>query len=115
MPLRRLRPEVVGTETWTGPSIGLRSFQRIAAEDRAGTTSEHHGHEAPVEAQASVPYCVDALVDAVELAPINAIANRPRTQTHVFELPPRSHTMLSRGDSRHCNIGRVAFLTHVGT
>ena len=31
--LRRfLRPEVVGTETWTGPPIGRRSSQRAAAE-----------------------------------------------------------------------------------
>jgi hypothetical protein len=71
--------------------------------------------EARVEAQAAVAYCVDAAVDAVELASIDAIANRPRSQTHVFELPPRRHTVLPRGDSRHCNIGRVAFLTHVGT
>lgn len=84
-------------------------------EDGAGAAGEDRGHEASVEAQAAVADGVDALVDSVELAAINAIANRPRTQTHVFELPPRSHTMLSRGDSRHCDIGRVAFLTHVGT
>jgi hypothetical protein len=67
-----------------------------------------------VEAQAAVSHRIDAVVDAVELAAINAIANRPRTQARVFELLPRSHAMLTGGDPRHCNIGRVAFLTHVG-
>jgi hypothetical protein len=84
------------------------------AEDGAFAISENGGHEAPMEAQASVAHGVDAVMDAVELASIDAIANRPRAQTRVFELPPRSHTMLSRGDSCHCDIGRVAFLTHVG-
>lgn len=84
-------------------------------ENRTGAAGQNGGHEAPVQAQAPVPHGVDAVVDAVELAAISAIANRSRTQTRVFELPPRSHTMLPRGDSRHCNIGRVAFLTHVGT
>ena len=60
-------------------------------------------------------YGVDALVNAVELAAINSIADRPRPQTRVLELAPRSHTMLSLGDQRHRNIGTVAFLTHVGT
>ena len=32
IPRRFLRPEVVGTEIWIGPSIGRKSFQRIAAE-----------------------------------------------------------------------------------
>lgn len=32
IPLRDSQPEVDGTETWTGPSIGRRSFQRTAAE-----------------------------------------------------------------------------------
>jgi hypothetical protein len=75
---------------------------------------ENRGHEASVEAQAAVSHRIDAVVDAVELTAINAIANRPRTQARVFELLSRSDTMLSRGDSRHCNIGHVAFLTHVG-
>ena len=32
MPRRLKRPVVVGTETWTGPSMGRRSSQSAAAE-----------------------------------------------------------------------------------
>lgn len=84
-------------------------------QNRPFTAGENRGHEAPVEAQAAVTHCVDASVDSVELASTDAISNCAGTQTHVFELPPRSHPVLSRGDLRHLNIGRVAFLTHVDT
>jgi hypothetical protein len=85
------------------------------AQDGAGAAGEHGGHEAPVEAQAAVADGVDASVDAVETAARNSIPNRSRTQTSGFELPARYRTMLAPGDPRYLRIGRVEFLTHVGT
>jgi hypothetical protein len=58
---------------------------------------------------------VDAAVDAVQLPSRNSIPNRPRSQASGFKLLPRYRTMLAPGDSRHREIGRVEFLTHVGT
>jgi hypothetical protein len=58
---------------------------------------------------------VDAAVEAVQLSTSHAISYRPRSQTGAFELPPRDDSVLSLRDSRHLKIGRVAFLTHVGT
>jgi hypothetical protein len=77
--------------------------------------SKDGGHEAPVEAQALVSHRVDALVDAMELASVDSVTYSPCTQTGAFELPPRHHNVLPRGDPRHLRIGCVAFLTHVGT
>ena len=88
---------------------------RGVAKDNVGTASEHRGHEAAVEAQASVAYGVDALVDSVELSSSDAVSNRASAQPSAYELPPRRHPMLPRGDFRYLHIGCVAFLTHVGT
>jgi len=85
------------------------------AEDGALAAGENGGHEAAVEAQAAVADGVDALVDAVQLSTVYAISYCASAQARHFELPPRRHAMLPRSDPRHLNIGRVAFLTHVGT
>jgi hypothetical protein len=85
------------------------------AQHSALAAGEDGSHEATREAQASVPYGVDAVVDAVELTAIDAISNRPCTQASAFKLPPRRDTVLPRGDRRRQRIGHVAFLTHVGT
>lgn len=58
---------------------------------------------------------VDAAVNAVQLPSLATVSNRPCSQAGAFELPPRDNSMLSLGDPRHLEIGRVAFLTHVGT
>jgi hypothetical protein len=58
---------------------------------------------------------VDAAVNAMELPSCDAIPNRPRAHTSRFELPSRYRTMLARGGSRDLGVGRVEFLTHVGT
>jgi hypothetical protein len=58
---------------------------------------------------------VDATVDAMQLSACDAVSDRSRPQTGGFELPPREDTVLSFGDPRHFGIGRVDFLTHVGT
>jgi hypothetical protein len=71
------RPLVVGTGTWIGPSIRLRSFQSAAAESWLRTA-------------------------------------RPPSRAGAFELLPCDDPVLSRGDFRHLQIGRVDFMTHVG-
>jgi hypothetical protein len=58
---------------------------------------------------------VDAAVNAVQLPSLDTVSNRPCPQASAFELPPRDKSMLTLRDSRHLKIGRVAFLTHVGT
>jgi len=62
-----------------------------------------------------VSYGIDASVDAVEMAPGDPIADRPRTQPCAFELLPRSQAVLALGYFRDGKIRRVDFLTHVGT
>lgn len=62
-----------------------------------------------------MPHCVDASVETVELPTREAVSDRSRSQTSAFQLPPRNDPMLSSRDSRHLEIGRVDFLTHVGT
>jgi len=54
-------------------------------------------------------------VDAVQLPTLNAVSDRSRPQIRAFKLPPRDDPMLSPRNPRHLKIGRVAFLTHVGT
>jgi hypothetical protein len=85
------------------------------AEDSSLTAGEDGRHETPMKTEASVSYGVDALVDAVELPPSCTISNSTSTQASAFELTPRRHPMLSRGDPRHPGIWCVAFMTHVGT
>jgi hypothetical protein len=58
---------------------------------------------------------VDAAVEAVQLASLDAVPYRPCPQASVFELPPRGDSMLSLNDPRHRDVGGVDFLTHVGT
>jgi hypothetical protein len=60
-------------------------------------------------------YRVDTAVDAVQLSACDAVSDRSRSQTGGFELPPREDAVLSFGDPRYLGIGRVDFLTHVGT
>jgi hypothetical protein len=62
-----------------------------------------------------VTYCVDAAVETMQLPARNAVSDRPRSQAGGFELPPRNNSVLSPRDSRHFEIRRVDFLTHVGT
>ena len=85
------------------------------AKDRSLAVSEDCGHPAPVEAQAAVANRVDAAVDAMELATIDAISNGASTQASGFQLPASEHAMLPRGNHGYLAIGRVDLLTHVGT
>ena len=84
-------------------------------DDGSLTAGEHRRHEAAVEAEARVADGVDAAVDAVELATCDSIADGPRSQASAFDLRSRSYTMLAIGDSGDLSVGRVEFLTHVGT
>ena len=60
-------------------------------------------------------HCVDAAVDTVQLPTRDAVSNRSRSQTRPFELSPRYEPMLPPSNLRYLDIGRVDFLTHVGT
>jgi len=51
----------------------------------------------------------------MQLPTRDAISNRSCSQTGPFELPPREDAMLSGSDPCNLKIGRVDFLTHVGT
>jgi hypothetical protein len=60
-------------------------------------------------------HCVDAAVNAMQLPPRDTVPDRSRSQSSTLELPPRDDSVLSLRDSRDLEIGRVDFLTHVGT
>jgi hypothetical protein len=108
---------------WDGDVHGTVDWAQELPEDRggymaqssAGSAGENGSHEAAVETQAGMTDGVDAAVDAVKLAIGDSTPDRPRAQTSRFKLPPRYRAMLTPGDSRHLSIGRVEFLTHVGT
>jgi hypothetical protein len=85
------------------------------AENGSVATGEHRGHEAPVEAQASVSYGVDALVDAVESAARRAFGGRRPPEPYGRQLLRSDHTMLLSGDFRDAGIERVAFVRHFRT
>jgi hypothetical protein len=63
----------------------------------------------------TVTDCVDAAVDTMQLTPRDAVSDRSRSQTGGFELLSRGNSVLSLRNLRHLKIGRVDFLTHVGT
>jgi hypothetical protein len=108
---------------WDGDVDGaVEGFQELpedgggaVAEDGALAAGKHRGHKATVEAQSPMADGVDPAMDAMELSSIHAIADSASAQASAFKLLPRRRPMLPRRNSRHFKIGRVAFLTHVGT
>jgi len=49
IPRRWVRPEVVGTEMWIGPSIGRRSSQSAAAEEWLKTAPSPQASTAAIQ------------------------------------------------------------------
>jgi len=76
---------------------------------------EDRRHPALVPTRSAVTYGVDAAVETMQLPARDAVPDRSRSQTGGFELTPRGDSVLSPRDSRHLEIGRVDFWTHVGT
>jgi hypothetical protein len=58
---------------------------------------------------------VDAAVDAMQMSTRDAVSDCACSQTGTLELMPRDDPVLSSRDHRRTVIGRVDFLTHVGT
>jgi hypothetical protein len=83
------------------------------AEDRVLAAGEECGHEAAVEGEAAVPHGVDAAVDAVELAAVDAARGAVLANPYPSELLDGDDSMLSRRDLGNPPIEPVDFLPHV--
>jgi hypothetical protein len=104
MPLRRARPFVPGTVTWTsGGHVG----------EGALAAGEHGGHEAAVADEVGVAEHIDAAVEAVKPALADAAGDHRRAHARAHELHVGDHTVLPRGDPGDQSLGSGAFLSHV--
>jgi hypothetical protein len=81
-------------------------------QNRTVAAGEDRGHEAPVEAQATVADGVDALVDSVEMTIARRLGDRVLAHTHLTKLARGDDAVLSRGGSCEARRGGVAFFPH---
>ena len=70
-------------------------------EDRRLSTCEYGGHEAAVQVTDRVSDCIDTAMHPVQTSDLHSLRHSSTTQTRLFKLPKRDHTMLpacNRGD-----------------
>jgi hypothetical protein len=82
-------------------------------EHRPLAAGEYRGHPAPLDAEARVPDCVDAAMEAVKLSAAHPHGDGVLPQTCADELGVGGDAVLPRRDLGDGGIGWGAFFGHV--